>query len=73
MSVTPVEAIPTDSEDGKPEAGSALCLSGGGYRAMVFHIGVPWRLYETALLGGVKRISSVSSGLIAFPYPKSGI
>jgi NTE family protein len=42
----------------------ALCLSGGGYRAMVFHIGVLWRLYEAGLLGGVKRISSVSGGSI---------
>ena len=24
----------------------ALCLSGGGYRAMVFHVGALWRLYE---------------------------
>jgi NTE family protein len=64
MSVAPVEAIPTDPEDGKPEAGSALCLSGGGYRAMVFHIGMLWRLYETGLLGGIKRISSVSGGSI---------
>jgi NTE family protein len=31
---------------------------------MVFHIGVLWRLYETGLLGGIKRISSVSGGSI---------
>jgi NTE family protein len=60
----PVETIPTDDESEKPEAGMALCLSGGGYRAMVFHIGVLWRLYETGLLGGIKRISSVSGGSI---------
>ena len=64
MGVSPVEAIPTDSEAGKPEVGSALCLSGGGYRAMVFHIGALWRLYETGLLSGLKRISSVSGGSI---------
>jgi NTE family protein len=64
MGVTPVEAIPTDSEAGKPEAGMALCLSGGGYRAMVFHIGMLWRLYELGLLRDVKRISSVSGGSI---------
>ena len=64
MGVSPVEAIPTDSEADKPEVGSALCLSGGGYRAMVFHIGALWRLYETGLLGGLKRISSVSGGSI---------
>jgi hypothetical protein len=26
--------------------GTALCLSGGGYRVMLFHIGALWRLYE---------------------------
>jgi NTE family protein len=60
----PVQAIPTDEPDGKPEAGMALCLSGGGYRAMVFHIGVLWRLYEAGLLGKLKRVSSVSGGSI---------
>jgi len=47
-----------------PEAGTALCLSGGGYRAMVFHAGVLWRLNEAGLLGTLKRISSVSGGSI---------
>ncbi|MDO8877634.1 MAG: patatin-like phospholipase family protein [Pseudolabrys sp.] len=42
----------------------ALCLSGGGYRAMVFHIGAIWRLYEAGVLGSLKRISSVSGGSI---------
>jgi NTE family protein len=27
-----------------------LCLSGGGYRAMLFHTGSVWRLYEAGLL-----------------------
>jgi NTE family protein len=47
-----------------PEPGTALCLSGGGYRAMVFHVGALWRLYEAGLLGNLKRISSVSGGSI---------
>ena len=47
-----------------PEPGTALCLSGGGYRAMVFHVGVLWRLYEAGMLGNLKRISSVSGGSI---------
>ena len=42
----------------------ALCLSGGGYRAMVFHLGCLWRLNEAGLLGNLKRISSVSGGSI---------
>src|SRR5215213_8465239 len=61
---SPVRSIPSDSEDGKLINGSALCLSGGGYRAMVFHAGVLWRLYETDLLTSLKRISSVSGGSI---------
>src|SRR5687767_11103860 len=46
------------------EAGTALCLSGGGYRAMVFHVGVLWRLSEGNLLPTIKRVSSVSGGSI---------
>ena len=46
------------------EPGIALCLSGGGYRAMVFHIGALWRLYEAGMLRDLKRISSVSGGSV---------
>ena len=42
----------------------ALSLSGGGYRAMLFHIGSLWRLNELGYLKGLKRISSVSGGSI---------
>ena len=35
---SPVRLIPTDTESGA-RAGTALCLSGGGYRAMLFHLG----------------------------------
>jgi NTE family protein len=48
----------------KPEPGAALCLSGGGYRAMVFHLGALWRLNEAGLLKDLKRVSSVSGGSI---------
>ena len=41
-----------------------LCLSGGGYRAMLFHAGALWRLNEFALLPKLARISSVSGGSI---------
>ena len=44
-------------EGASPTRGMALCLSGGGYRAMVFHTGVLWRLYEANLLRDFKRIS----------------
>lgn len=46
------------------ESGVGLCLSGGGYRAMLFHVGSLWRLYETGQLSSVQRISSVSGGSI---------
>ena len=41
-----------------------MCLSGGGYRAMLFHLGAAWRLYETGELANLDRISSVSGGSI---------
>lgn len=44
--------------------GVTLSLSGGGYRAMVFHVGALWRLNEVGLLSKLKRISSVSGGSI---------
>ncbi len=47
-----------------PAPGIALCLSGGGYRAMVFHLGVLWRLNELGYLARLDRISSVSGGSI---------
>lgn len=66
----PVEAEgrPEDLSDlaarGAPESGVGLCLSGGGYRAMLFHVGALWRLYETGVLEGTTRVSSVSGGSI---------
>ncbi len=51
--------------DRAPQPGIGLCLSGGGYRAMVFHAGVLWRLYDSGILKTVNRVSSVSGGSIA--------
>src|SRR6266699_6318861 len=48
----------------QPEDGLALCLSGGGYRAMLFHLGALWRLNELGYLPRLARISSVSGGSI---------
>ena len=64
MADAPVQLIPGDEAKGGPKPGIGLCLSGGGYRAMVFHLGVVWRLYESGVLTTVKRISSVSGGSI---------
>jgi NTE family protein len=49
-------------------SGVALALSGGGYRAMMFHVGVLYRLNEVRLLGRLARISSVSGGSITSTY-----
>jgi NTE family protein len=42
----------------------ALCLSGGGFRAALFHLGALRRLNELGLLAQVDRIASVSGGSI---------
>ncbi|HET9002363.1 MAG TPA: patatin-like phospholipase family protein, partial [Gemmatimonadaceae bacterium] len=47
-----------------PAGAIALCLSGGGYRAMLFHLGALWRLNELAWLRKLTRVSSVSGGSI---------
>ena len=41
-----------------------LCLSGGGYRAMLFHLGAIIRLNQAGILSRLRRISSVSGGSI---------
>jgi len=47
-----------------PRPGIGLCLSGGGYRAMLFHVGAIWRLNDFGYLPKLERISSVSGGSI---------
>jgi NTE family protein len=58
--------IAPDPDDVKEklEDSIALALSGGGYRAMVFHVGSLLRLNEVGLLTKLARVSSVSSGSI---------
>jgi NTE family protein len=62
--VDPVNTQDSNTDAVGIEEGMALCLSGGGYRAMVFHVGVLIRLNEIGVLGKLKRISSVSGGSI---------
>ncbi len=50
------------------EPGLALALSGGGFRAMLFHAGALLRLNELGLLSRLARISSVSGGSITAGY-----
>lgn len=63
-SLEPVQQIPTGTSDEVLTSGVALCLSGGGYRAMLFHLGTLWRLNEVGYLSRLDRISSVSGGSI---------
>jgi NTE family protein len=65
----PIEAaaaITPDFLGGKKlEDGIGLCLSGGGFRAMLFHLGAFIRLNELGLLKKLDRVASVSGGSIA--------
>lgn len=49
---------------GKVEDIIGLCLSGGGYRAMLYHVGVLIRLNELGFLPRIREIGSVSGGSI---------
>jgi NTE family protein len=49
---------------GKLEDGMGLCLSGGGYRAMLYHVGALRRLNELGFLSQLREIASVSGGSI---------
>ena len=53
-----------DTKPRGPSAGIGICVSGGGYRAMLFHLGAFLRLFELGLLQKASRISSVSGGSI---------
>ena len=48
-----------------PTRDIGLCLSGGGYRATLFHAGALLRINEAGLLPRVRAVSSVSGGSIA--------
>ncbi len=61
--VEPVSPL-ADKKRGGPSPGIGLSVSGGGYRAMLFHLGAFIRLYELGLLQQLDRISSVSGGSI---------
>jgi NTE family protein len=48
----------------KVEDTMGLCLSGGGYRAMLYHLGALRRLNEIGFLSRLSEIASVSGGSI---------
>lgn len=47
---------------------TALCLSGGGYRAAIFHLGAMLRLHERGALQDVSLFSAVSGGSIVLAW-----
>ena len=52
-------------------------MSGGGYRAMLFHLGALWRLNEAGMLQSLERVASVSggsitAGVLALAWPDLG-
>lgn len=82
----PAMSIPEDS-GGVASSGPivadqriALCLSGGGFRAAIFHLGALRRLNELRILSTIDTVASVSGGSILAahlasrirPWPKPG-
>jgi NTE family protein len=61
MTEVPLISSPQDE---RVEDVVGLCMSGGGYRAMLFHLGVLWYLSDAGYLTRLARISSVSGGSI---------
>jgi NTE family protein len=60
----PLRESDDGSEGPRPPNGVGLSLSGGGYRAMLFHLGALLRLNELGYLPRIDRIASVSGGSI---------
>lgn len=66
----PIDDAPQGMEPvpARARAGIALSLSGGGYRAALFHLGALRRLNELGILSKVDTVSSVSGGSITAGY-----
>jgi predicted acylesterase/phospholipase RssA len=62
MSASP--ACVTDAAPGR----IGLALSGGGFRASIFHLGVIRRLEELGIMGDIDVVSTVSGGSIIGAY-----
>lgn len=61
-------SLEIESKSALPKPRLALALSGGGFRAAVFHLGVLRRIAEMGWLDRVDIISSVSGGAIIGGY-----
>lgn len=79
FSDTEAATMAADGE-GAGSSGIGLCLSGGGYRAALFHLGAVRRLNELGILSKVATVSAVSGGSILAahlaevlrPWPEPG-
>ena len=61
---TTQDSSPDKSETRQSPPDISLCLSGGGYRAAIFHLGALRWLNERGVLSRLKKISCVSGGSI---------
>ena len=61
----PAKNWDVNGKEGASTKRAGLALSGGGYRAMLFHVGALRRLHEVGALQHITRVSSVSGGSIA--------
>ena len=76
MPETTATTTPHGEQTYAPESGRsgrALCLSGGGFRASLFHLGALRRLNELGLLGTFDTISAVSGGSIIAAFVASRV
>ncbi|MFN7986281.1 MAG: patatin-like phospholipase family protein [Thermoanaerobaculia bacterium] len=67
MSTSPAARPALDPEappSAVPARGLALCLSGGGFRALLFHLGALRRLNELGILAKIDTFSATSGGTI---------
>ena len=64
---------PTQVTERRLRRGVALCLSGGGFRAAIFHVGALRRLNELGVLAKIDTFSCVSGGSIIGGYLASAI
>jgi NTE family protein len=70
IGLAPVQSteVQFDEEARVTQNDIALCLSGGGYRSMLFNLGAVWRLNELGYLPRLARISGVSGGAIVTAF-----
>ena len=80
MSMETEAATMAADGEGSRSSGLGLCLSGGGFRAALFHLGAVRRLNQLGILSKVTTVSAVSGGSILAahlaevlrPWPEPG-